>query len=188
MDKVKHAFSCKDKKLYEIYDSAIESFYQKGDKVDLQISNNDAIGILVYETFQDVTIINVLEDAIVVGGGTRQIRHNTKALEEMVEIPLAVLVYIWLDLTGSPKMHYNVDQCLADFLTLLSNDERKEFATKDEPYLVQKWQNAVIDRIWMCLGEHGFKSAGEDDLSGAEKAAVQVIHGLIVWCRREKPA
>lgn len=183
LDKVKHAFSCKDKKLYEIRDGAIESVYQKGDKVDLQILNNDTNGILVYETFQDVTIMNVLEDAIVVGGGTRQIRHSTKALEEMVKIPLAVLVYIWLDLTDSPKLHYNVDQCLADFLPLLSDNELQEFATKDEPYLVRKWQNAVIDRTWMCRGEHGFESAGEDDLSGGEKAAAQVIHGLIALCK-----
>ena len=169
--------------MYEIRDGAIESVYQKGDKVDLQILNNDTNGILVYETFQDVTIMNVLEDAIVVGGGTRQIRHSTKALEEMVKIPLAVLVYIWLDLTDSPKLHYNVDQCLADFLPLLSDNELQEFATKDEPYLVRKWQNAVIDRTWMCRGEHGFESAGEDDLSGGEKAAAQVIHGLIALCK-----
>lgn len=185
LDEAKHAFSCKDKKLYEVRNSAVESVYQKGDKVDLQILNNGASETLLYETFQDVTIMDVLADAIVVGGGTRQIRHNTKALEEVVEIPLAALVYIWLDLTGSPKLHYNVDQCLADFLPLLSDEERQEFATKDESYLVQKWQNAVIDRTWMCRGEHEFKSAGGDDLSSGEKAAAQVIHGLIALCKGE---
>lgn len=185
LDKAKRAFSCKDSKLYEMHDNAIESIYQKGDKVDLQILNNDTDGTLVYETFQDVTIMDVLADAIAVGGGTRQIRHNTKALEEVVEIPLAALVYIWLDLSDSPKLHYNVDQCLADFLPLLSDEERQEFATKDESYLVQKWQNAVIDRTWMCRGEHEFKSAGGDDLSSGEKAAAQVIHGLIALCKGE---
>lgn len=185
LDKAKRAFSCKDSKLYEMHDNAIESIYQKGDKVDLQILNNDTDGTLVYETFQDVTIMDVLADAIAVGGGTRQIRHNIKALEEVVEIPLAALVYIWLDLSDSPKLHYNVDQCLADFLPLLSDEERQEFATKDESYLVQKWQNAVIDRTWMCRGEHEFKSAGGDDLSSGEKAAAQVIHGLIALCKGE---
>ena len=129
--------------------------------------------------------MDVLADAIAVGGGTRQIRHNTKALEEVVEIPLAALVYIWLDLSDSPKLHYNVDQCLADFLPLLSDEERQEFATKDESYLVQKWQNAVIDRTWMCRGEHEFKSAGGDDLSSGKKAAAQVIHGLIALRKGE---
>ena len=187
LDEAKRAFSCKNRKLYEIHDGAIESIYQKGDKVSIQILNDDKDRNLVYEDFQDVTIVNVLTDSIVVAGGTRQIRHNVKALECVVEISLTALVFICNELTDSPKLHYNVDQCLADFLPLLSDEERQEFATKDEPYLVQKWQNAVIDRTWMCRGEHGFKSAGEDDLSGAEKAAAQVIHGLIVWCRREKP-
>lgn len=187
LDEAKRAFSCKNGKLYEIHDGVIKSIYQKGDKVNIQILSDDKDRNLVYEDFQDVTIVNVLTDSIVVEGGTRQIRHNVKALECVVEISLTALVYIWLDLSDSPKLHYNVDQCLADFLPLLSDEERQEFATKDEPYLVQKWQNAVIDRTWMCRGEHGFKSAGEDDLSGAEKAAAQVIHGLIVWCRREKP-
>lgn len=187
LDEAKRAFSCKNRKLYEIHDGAIESIYQKGDKVSIQILNDDKDRNLVYEYFQDVTIVNVLTDSIVVAGGTRQIRHNVKALECVVEISLTALVFICNELTDSPKLHYNVDQCLADFLPLLSDEERQEFATKDEPYLVQKWQNAVIDRTWMCRGEHGFKSAGEDDLSGAEKAAAQVIHGLIVWCRREKP-
>lgn len=130
--------------------------------------------------------MDVLADAIAVGGGTRQIRHNTKALEEVVEIPLAALVYIWLDLSDSPKLHYNVDQCLADFLPLLSDDERQEFAAKEEPYLAQKWQNAVIDRTWMCREEHGFeKGQDKDDLSSGEKAAAQVIHRLITLCKEE---
>lgn len=188
LDEAKRAFSCKNRKLYEIHDGAIESIYQKGDKVSIQILSDDKDRNLVYEDFQDVTIVNVLTDSIVVAGGTRQIRHNVKALECVVEISLTALVFICNELTDSPKLHYNVDQCLADFLPLLSDEERQEFATKDEPYLVQKWQNAVINRTWMCRGEHGFKSDGEDDLSGAEKAAAQVIHGLIVWCRREKPA
>lgn len=186
LDEAKRAFSCKNRKLYEIHDGAIESIYQKGDKVSIQILSDDKDRNLVYEDFQDVTIVNVLTDSIVVAGGTRQIRHNVKALECVVEISLTALVFICNELTDSPKLYYNVDQCLADFLPLLSDEERQEFATKDEPYLVQKWQNAMIDRTWMCRGEHGFKSAGEDDLSGAEKAAAQVIHGLITLCKGVK--
>ena len=188
LDEAKRAFSCKDRKLYKIHDGAIESIYQKGDKVSIQILNDDKDRNLVYEDFQDVTIVNVLTDSIVVSGGTRQIRHNVKALECVVEISLTALVFICNELTDSPKLHYNVDQCLADFLPLLSDDERKEFAIKNESYLVQKWQNAVIDRTWMCRGEHGFKSAGGDDLSSGKKAAAQVIHGLITLCKGEEPA
>lgn len=182
----------KNGKLYEyrnVYDNEpnnIDDIYIPGDIIDFTIlDKND--GKDVFTEFHNCVIKDVeksnigMAGYIVVADGYKNNNHGygiEKLDGKTIKIPLELITYIFDDRSGSEKLKYNKQQCKDDFMSIMSPEEKKEFAKMPLKKLTARWLYAVAGRTWMFREEHGFKDP--------EKTVKWVIKQIQKECRAEK--
>jgi hypothetical protein len=139
----KDSYDLKNNKIYEynsdneiIDKNKIESIYAIGDIVSIKtVINNQE------EDYGNVTIYNIENDNICLNNG--------------VIISFHSVVYMCNEPT-SEMLKYNENQIANEFLSVLSEEEKKEFKNHDVDKLLEKYKSAIIGRTWMCREEHEF--------------------------------
>ena len=111
------------------------------------------------ESYDNFTIIDITDDSIVVKGG--YIRDTGKKEDKEYIIPLSNLLEIFTDVS-TEKLHYNVEEIADDWVSILNENEKKEFKTQKINKLYNKWREAIVDRTWMCRTEHHLPKLVED--------------------------
>lgn len=181
----------KNGKLYEyrnVYDNEpdnIDDIYITGDIIDFTILDKNE-GKDVFTEFHNCVIKDVeksnigMAGYIVVTDGYKNNNHGygiEKLAGRTIKIPVELITYIFDDRSSSEKLKYNKKQCKNDFMSIMSPEEKEEFAKKPLKKLTARWLYAVAGRTWMFREEHGFKDS--------EKAIKWVIKQIQKECRAE---
>lgn len=150
----------KEGKLYEYKDvnnTEIESIYAPGDSLEFNLLKEED-NRRFYHDYHNCTLKEAKDGYITVSGGYYNDRSDnvTKIGEDGIRVPVDKIFYIFNNISNSPKLAYNEDECYEDFIELLSDSELEEFKTKPEDELIRRWKDAIIDRAWMCRKEHHF--------------------------------
>lgn len=131
-----------DNLLYQYYDygnkkqlKKIEAFYVVGDYVQITYIENDK------ENDIEAKITKMNEKEIVT--------------EKDVIIPLEKIVYI-TNRVENHKLFFNEEEVAKDFFEIMNNSLKKEFSENSVEYLLDKYDDAICDRTWMCREEHNF--------------------------------
>lgn len=117
---------------------------------------------------------------ITITGGYKMFRHTTECLEnKQIKIPVELIMY---SSSKEPKerLTFNKKQCVNDFLSIMSDEEKKEFATTPLDTITEKWFDAVVNRSWLYRKEHMFKHK--------KKTAKKIIKKIKKKCERELSA
>ena len=84
-------------------------------------------------------------------------RHTTDWLENnQIKIPVELIMYS-SSIEPKERLTFNKKQCVNDFLSIMSDEEKKEFATTPLDTITEKWFDAVVNRSWLYRKEHTFK-------------------------------
>lgn len=142
---------------------SLKEVYVPGDIVNITILDRKD-GQETFTAFCECRLENVEKSNIgfngyvVVSGGYKQIRHTTEPIKEKkIKIPVELITYMFSDVEKE-KLPYNKKQCKEDFMSILTPEEKREFAEEPVDWLYEKWQSAIIGRTWMCRDEHGFEN------------------------------
>ena len=60
------------------------------------------------------------------------------------------------------EIKYNEEEIADDFWNILDEEEKEDFANLSKEELFTKWGDAIINRTWMCRGEHLYKVKRKD--------------------------
>ena len=161
-----NAFKIKDGKLYEMSKDGIEilAVYVPGDTIDeVKILKGD----INSKEFKSISIhkfkIDALtEDAIVISSGYEDLRGDYRRINETEEIKLNVLLDLFDDVPED-KLKFGEEEIANDFISILSEQEKEEFKIKSENLLFQRWNQAILNRTWMCREEHNLPKRVENN-------------------------
>lgn len=161
-----YSWVVKDGKLYEMSSDgkSVVSVYVVGDFIDGakvlcgDINSKDFYSI----EFNHFVIDEIVEDGIVLSSGYeekpgRKIRRINKSEK--------ICIYSLLDLfkeVPEDKLAYNEEAIIHDFMSILSESEKEEFRKESIDFLYNKWNEAIIDRTWMCRDEHNLPKREKD--------------------------
>jgi hypothetical protein len=138
-------------KIYEYENGKLESIYVIGDTGDFTIiKDKDAAPYSI--DFNRVTITNLTGNTVLFSNGEEVNVHD--------------ILYI-SDNIINEKLKYGINEIAKDFVDILNNVERIEFANSSIDDLYNKYRSAIVDRTWMCRSEHGF-----DNVDNAVKKVI----------------
>ena len=78
------------------------------------------------------------------------------------------------------KLYYNIDEIVNDFISILNDNEKKEFKINDTDILLNKWKSVIINRTAMCRDEHKFNIDYHtgDNVKAVEPIVIEVINKI----------
>lgn len=160
-----NAFKIEDGKLYEMSQDKTEvlAVYVPGDEIDeIKVLKGD----INSKDFKSTSICKFkidkfTEDGIVLSSGYEDLRREFRRITEREEIKLSVLIDLFDDVSED-RLKFNEEEIANDFISILSDKEKEEFKTKSETLLFQKWNQAILNRTWMCRDEHNLPKRTEN--------------------------
>lgn len=175
-------------KMYEYSDACcgrklniLSSIYVPGDEVFLEIkgkhNDND-----VFIDFKDCRLAGVETSKIgngyiTITGGYKQFKSTTENIgEKLIKIPVELIVCSFASIPDE-RIQFNEDQYVEDFFSIMSAEEKKEFATTPLDDIIKKWFYAIVDRSWLSRKEHGFKNE--------KKTTKRIIKKIKKKCEKE---
>ena len=155
-------------KMYEYKDryegygcNKLDYVYVPGDEISLTLKEKyegeDVFVDYRYCRLTGVENSRIGNGYITITGGYKMFRHTTECLEnKQIKIPVELIMY---SSSKEPKerLTFNKKQCVNDFLSIMSDEEKKEFATTSLDTITEKWFDAVVNRSWLYRKEHTFK-------------------------------
>lgn len=147
-------YKVRGNKLYKEDKGKVEEVYCVGEHYDFvclkgSLDTKDFSSI----SYKNCEIEKITEDTIYIAES-----ENRKAFE----IKLNTVLELFLFDISDEKLFYNVDEIAEDWVSILNEDEKKEFKDSSLEELHEKWCEAIIDRTWMCRPEHNFPNIVED--------------------------
>lgn len=175
-------------KMYEYSDACcgrklniLSSIYVPGDEIFLEIKgkyNDDDVFI----DFKDCRLAGVETSKIgngyiTITGGYKQFKNTTENIgEKLIKIPVELMVYSSASVPDE-RLKFDEEQYVEDFFSIMSEEEKKEFATTPLDDIIKKWFYAVADRNWLSRKEHGFKNE--------KKTTKRIIKEIKKKCKKE---
>lgn len=178
-------------KMYEYKDryegygcNKLDYVYVPGDEISLTLKEKYE-GEDVFVDYRNCRLTGVENSRIgngyiTITGGYKMFRHTTEYLEsKQIKIPVELIMY---SSSNEPeeRLTFNKKQCVNDFLSIMSEEEKAEFATTPLDTITEKWFDAVVNRSWLYRKEHGFKHK--------KKTAKKIIKKIKKKCERELSA
>lgn len=148
-------FINQDKYYFEICSTSsstkINSYSYKNDVLDKEIIKS------IYDISDKLDIVTIVGDNefSYYGVSINSIKQDTLLLNNHQSIDKNTIV----DISNSPTeemLKYKEAEIAKDFLSVLSDNEKEEFKDWEIERLVMKYENAIIDRTWLCREEHQF--------------------------------
>ena len=156
-----NSFFVKGNKLYaytrdyshrKINKSSLEEVFVENDTVLMDINetiiNEDKT--FYHKKYNKVKIKEIRNEYIKLEDGTMISIHNIQAIYENFE-------------NTEPRLHYNIEQIVNDFISIMDDEEKEEFKKRNIQFLLNKYKKVFINRSWMCREEHNFKKIIKDD-------------------------
>ncbi len=131
-------------------DGLLYQYYDYGDKKQLK-------KIEAFYIVSDYVQVTYIEDEKEIDIETQIKGLNERELitEKDVKIPLEKIVYI-TNRVENHKLVYNEEEVAKDFFEIMNSSLKKEFNENSIEYLLEKYDDAICDRTWMCREEHLF--------------------------------
>lgn len=160
------SFKIKDGKLYEMNKDGTEvvAVYVPGDKIEeVKILHGD----INSKDFKSTSICRftidaITKDSIIISSGYEDIRRDFRRINEPEEIKLNVILDVF-DYVSEEKLKYNEEEIAEDFILVLSEKEKEEFKIRSEDLLFKRWNQAILNRTWMCRDEHNLPKRVENN-------------------------
>lgn len=175
-------------KMYEYHDrykgrdcNSLDSIHIPGDEIALTIKGKNN-GEDVFIDFRNCRLAGVETSKIGNGyiyitSGYKQFKSTTESIgDKLIKIPVELIVYSF-SLVPNERLNFNEEQCTEDFFTIMSAEEKKEFATTPLKNIIKKWFEAVATRSWLYREEHGFEHK--------KKTTKRIIKQLKKKCEKE---
>lgn len=167
-------------KAFKVKDNHIEDMFVK----DTTCSITRLIGNLNEDNFasqeyENCHICDIRNNKIIIDTGYYYENQKVVIIKEKVEIPVNEIIYMSEDVPDK-RINYSFDEIVDDWISILNDEEKKEFVNKSIEELNEKWNDAIIDRSWMCRTEHTYFAFDDYDgynhtLENVKKVAKQVI-------------
>ena len=163
-------------KLYKNNKSSIEEVYT-GDEKDISITclcgdiNTNDYSSIYYEHTNITGIEN--GNIKIVGGYSTNRSGKTTKIDKPITINPSTVLFISKDIPEE-QLKYNEEEIADDFWSILDEEEKEDFANLSKEELFTKWGNAIINRTWMCRGEHLYKVKRKENVYGVESVADNV--------------
>ena len=164
-------------KLFRFENEKIRDMFIKNTKCSITriIGDLDGYDFKSIE-YVDCNLFDIQKDKIIINSGLYYNQHNPQVIEKNIEIPINEIVYISEDVPNE-RLCYGFNEIVQDWIAILDENERKEFVINNVDILNNKWNDAIIDRTWMCRQEHNYENFNEEDyrLEKVRKLARKVI-------------
>lgn len=131
-------------------DGLLYQYYDYGDKKQLK-------KIEAFYIVGDYVQVTYIEDGKEIDIETQIKGLNERELitEKDIKIPLEKIVYM-TNRVENHKLVYNEEEVAKDFFEIMNSSLKKEFSENSIEYLLEKYDDAICDRTWMCREEHLF--------------------------------
>lgn len=166
-EKNRKSYRIRDGRIYKLLNSkkGIEDIFVVGDKLEVM-------------WLQDLTYrkLPIEKDEVVI----TEIKDNEFVVRdfsgEEFTIDINMLIHTFGELPTS-RINLGMEDLAKDFVTILGEKEKEEFRIKDNDKLFRKYQEAIINRGWMCRSEHDF--IDDDSDIPANEQAKEVVKRMI---------
>lgn len=175
-------------KMYEYNDrykgrgcNTLDSIHIPGDEIALTIKgkHNDEDVFIDFRNCRlaGVETSKIGNGYIYITGGYKLFKDTTEDIEEKsIKIPVELIVYSF-SLVPDERLKINEEDYTDDFFSIMSAEEKEEFATTPLDDIIKKWFDAVVSRSWLNRKEHGFKHK--------KKTTKRIIKQLKKKCEKE---
>ena len=175
-------------KMYEYKDryegygcNKLDSVYVPGDEISLTLKEKYE-GEDVFVDYRNCRLTGVENSRIgngyiTITGGYKMFRDTAEYLEnKQIKIPVELIMHS-SSKEPEERLTFNKKQCVTDFLSIMSDEEKAEFATAPLDMITEKWFDAVVNRSWLYRKEHGFKHK--------KKTTKKIIKKIKKKCEKE---
>lgn len=164
----------------------IESLYLVNDNCDIITIENFNTDKMYSVKYNDTKITKITNEYMSVLGGYIEDNCDYKRIENEIDIPYSKIINIFVDVDKEDtkhKLYFNEKEIFEDFLSILDDDMKNEFANNDINFLFDKWKSAIMDRTWMCRNEHNFPKYVED--KGNHENVYYIIKKIVKQLKEE---
>ena len=173
VENLKQLFQIIGNKLYE-YEYDYKNNKINKDKINQIVAEGEKVSFTIvsgeeqYE-YDNYTVIKIWNDSI-------KIKDN---YNDIKSIKIDEIRYFNSESTYD-KLDYNIDEIVNDFISILNNNEKKEFKINNTYMLLNKWKYAIINRTAMCRDEHNFNIDYHtgDNVKAVEPIVIEVINKI----------
>ena len=175
-------------KMYEYNDrykdrgcNTLDSIHILGDEIALTIRGKNN-GEDVFIDFRNCRLAGVETSKIgngyvTITGGYKQFKSTTENIgEKLIKIPVELIVCSFASIPDE-RIQFNEEQYIEDFFSIMSAEEKEEFATTPLKNIINKWFEAVATRSWLYREEHGFEHK--------KKTTKRIIKKIKKKCEKE---
>ena len=178
-------------KMYEYKDryegcgcNKLDYVYVPGEEISLTLKEKRE-GEDVFVDYKDCRLTGVENSRIgngyiTITGGYKMFRDATEYLgNKQIKIPVELIMYSSSE-EPEERLTFNKKQCVNDFLSIMSDEEKEEFATTSLDTITKKWFDAVVNRNCLYRKEHCLKHE--------KKTAKKIIKKIQKKCEKELSA